>query len=102
MQNLPAGTEGDEGGYGLCYYQVDKEQTLTDESIPLLNDTYDAVYNEQGELTGKGEIHYYQKGKEIDKSSYQEELDKLGVDQKGTSCMEKAMQKNEIIKLLLA
>ena len=45
---------GDEGGYGFSYYQTGSDKTLTDLSEPILSDTYNAVYNDNGEFTGEG------------------------------------------------
>ena len=39
---------GDEGGYGKSYYQISKSETLTDDSIPLLQFSYNAIYDENG------------------------------------------------------
>ena len=91
---------GDEGGYGLYYYQVAKNKTLTEDSTPLLYNTYDAVYDEKGGFAREGVMHYYQNEQELDEYTYQEELAELGIEEEGISCMDKAMQENEIMKLL--
>ncbi len=91
---------GDEGGYGWYYFRIDEDQTLTDESTPLLYHTYDAVYNEKGEFTGKGIMHCYEKDQEIDKENYHKILEKLGVNAQGESCTKEAMGIDEIKKLL--
>ena len=91
---------GDEGGYGWYYYQMDKDQTLTDSSTPLLYDTYDAVYDEKGEFTGKGITHCYSNGQEIEQKAYQDERKKLGIDGNGNLCIQDAMGADEILNLV--
>lgn len=62
---------GDEGGYANVFYQLAQySETLTANSIPSFEFYYNAVYNENGEWTGDGIIEYYEKGKEIDETIY--------------------------------
>ena len=91
---------GDEGGYGWYYYQTDKEQTLTEDSTPVLYETYDAVYDDKGEFTGKGVTHYYRNEREIDEKMYLDERKKLGIDDSGVSCTKDAAAIDEVIKLI--
>ncbi len=91
---------GDEGGYGWYYFRIGEDQTLTDESAPLLYNTYDAVYDEKGEFTGRGITLYYEQGQKIEKEEYHKILEKLGVNDHGKSCTEEAMGIDEIKKLL--
>ncbi len=90
---------GDEGGYGFSYYQTGSDKTLTDLSEPILSDTYNAVYNDNGEFTGEGITNYYHLGAEIDEASYQTRLSELGIKQgNGKSCMENALTKDEFLR----
>jgi len=62
---------GAEGSYSIAYYQMDKyAETLTDDHMPSLQLTYNATYNEHGEWSGTGITSYYENGKEIDETAY--------------------------------
>ena len=90
---------GDEGGYGRSYYQVSVDSAITSDTIPVLHDTYNAVYNDNGEFTGEGITNYYHLGAEIDEASYQTRLSELGIKQgNGKSCMENALTKDEFLR----
>lgn len=70
---------GDEGGYGWYYYQVSTDKTLVDGDLPMLNFTYDAVYDEEGNWTGEGITKYYYMDQEIDEAAYQQMMNELGI-----------------------
>lgn len=70
---------GDEGGYGWYYYQVSRDKTLTDDAVPDLHFTYDAVYDEEGNWTGEGITKYYQADREIDETTYMGIAESLGI-----------------------
>jgi len=92
---------GDEGGYGQNYDQVSREQTLTDETQPLLSFSYNAVYNAEGVYTGEGVTNYYYMGQEIDEQAYQEKLNSLGiVEDRKRVCTENICSREEMIGLL--
>lgn len=92
---------GDEGGYGKYYYHVSGEQTITDEAQPLLNFSYNAVYNAEGVYTGEGVTDYYHMGQEIDEVAYREMLNSLGISEdKVRLCAENTYSKEEMINLL--
>ena len=73
---------GDEGSYANAYYQIDQHsEPLTDDSIPDLEFTYNAVYDENGQWTGTGTVNYSVKGEEIDEAAYQQILADLDLPQ---------------------
>lgn len=73
---------GDEGSYASAYYQMDQHpETLTDDSIPDLEFTYNAVYDEGGQWTGTGTIEYSAKGGEIDEAAYHQILAGFNISQ---------------------
>lgn len=73
---------GDEGGYASQYYQLDQHsETLTDDSIPDLQFTYQAVYDENGQWTGTGTMNYSAKGEEIDETAYHQVLADFNISQ---------------------
>ncbi|WP_300606382.1 XAC2610-related protein [uncultured Oscillibacter sp.] len=66
---------GDEGGYASEYYQLDQHsETLTDDSTPDFQFTYQAAYDENGQWTGTGTTSYFAQGEEIDEAAYQQIL----------------------------
>ncbi len=92
---------GDEGGYGNYYYQTDIDKTLTEEAQAVLSDSYNAVYNENGEYTGEGVTTYYYMGQETDEGTYQKMQADLGIDPGSKKlCMETAYETEEILLLL--
>lgn len=92
---------GDEGGYGEYYYQTSKDGTLANDAAPILNDTYNAVYDDEGNYTGTGIVNYYYMGQETDEASYKEMQSSLGITEDGErSCMENALGKEEMLAAL--
>ena len=92
---------GDEGGYGWQYYQTSAEETLTDEDIPVLSYSYNAVYDEEGVYTGKGVTDYFSIGQETDESAYNEILETLGItEDEGRPCLENAVVAEEMMVIL--
>lgn len=92
---------GDEGGYGQYYYQTSKDGTLANDATPILNDTYNAVYDEEGNYTGAGIENYYYMGQETDEASYKEMQSSLGITEDGERlCMENALGKEEMLAAL--
>lgn len=92
---------GDEGGYGRQYYQTSAEKTLTDEDIPILSYSYNAVYDEEGVYTGKGVTDYFSIGQETDESAYNEILETLGITENdGRLCLENAVVAEEMLDIL--
>ena len=92
---------GDEGGYGRQFYQTGADQTLTDEALPLLSYSYNAVYNEEGIYTGKGVTEYFYGEQEIDESSYDEMWKKLGITEDSSKlCLENAVFAEEMLDIL--
>lgn len=92
---------GDEGGYGRQYYQTTADQTLTDGDIPLLSYSYNAVYDEEGNYTGKGVTEYFYREQETEESSYGEILKTLGVTEDGGRlCLENAVFAEEMLNIL--
>lgn len=68
--------------YASAYYQMDQHpETLTDDSIPDLEFTYNAVYDEGGQWTGTGTIEYSAKGGEIDEAAYHQILAGFNISQ---------------------
>ncbi len=91
---------GDEGGYGKSYYQISKSETLTDDSIPLLQFSYNAIYDENGTYTGEGNTEYYYMGENTDETFYQEMLASLkAVEDRETVCLENAFEAEEMPSL---
>lgn len=70
---------GDEGGYGWSYYQINGDETLTNDDEPTLSFSYDAVNDEEGNWTGEGITQYYHLGQEIDEAAYRQIADELGI-----------------------
>lgn len=92
---------GDEGGYGQYYYQAEKEGTLTDAAAPILNYTYNAVYNEENIYTGEGITNYYYMGQETDEAAYKEMQDSFGITAAGERlCLENVLGKEEMLAAL--
>ena len=92
---------GDEGGYGLSYYQVSKDKTLTNEEQPVLNVTYNAIYDEEGVYTGEGVTNYYDRGEETDEATFQERLADLRITENSkTIGAEDALSKEEALQFL--
>ena len=88
---------GDEGGYGWCYYQTNKSSTLTEDAVPVLDYSYNAVYDEEGIYTGGGITAYYYMGQETDQASYEEKMNALGITEGGGKiCLENAFGKEEL------
>lgn len=94
---------GDEGGYGSYYYQIAKDKTLTDDDTPILNFTYNAVYDENGIYTGEGVTAYYYMGQETNEATYTEMESRLGISENAEKvCYENAVDKEEMLALLSA
>ena len=92
---------GDEGGSSHYYYQVSPDSTLTEDTVPVLSYSYDAIYNEDGTYSGEGATLYYHMGQEIEETAYQEKLSQLGIaGGAGTACLENALGKEELKNLL--
>lgn len=92
---------GDEGGYGLSYYQVSKDKTLTNDEQPLLNSAYNAIYDEEGVYTGEGVTEYYDMGKETDEATFQERLAGIGVTENSKPIgAEDGLNKEEALQFL--
>ncbi|MBD5536475.1 MAG: hypothetical protein HDQ99_12600 [Lachnospiraceae bacterium] len=92
---------GDEGGYGQYYYQAVKDGTLTDATTPILNYSYNAVYNEENIYTGEGITNYYYMGQETDEATYKEMQSSLGITSDGSRlCSENAVGKEEMLAAL--
>lgn len=73
---------GDEGGYANEYYQLDQySEILTVHSIPSFEFYYNAVYDENGEWTGDSITEYYEKGKKIDETTYNQIIVDLDISQ---------------------
>lgn len=88
---------GDEGGYGWYYYQVSTDKTIADGDLPVLYDTYDAVYDEEGNWTGAGITKYYYMDQEIDEGAYRQKLEELGI-QEGKGIPVSGVEKKEILE----
>ncbi len=71
---------GDSGGYGRLYYQVSEDQTITDDSDPILTRSYEAIYDENNNFTGEGEVTCSYMGQDIDEKAYDEVCRDLGID----------------------
>lgn len=92
---------GDEGGYGIYYYQASNDRTLTDDDTPLLHSVYNAVYDEENVYTGEGIVEYYYMGQETDEAAYDTMADSLGITESGEKlCLENAMEKEEMLDFL--
>ncbi|MDE5818349.1 MAG: hypothetical protein K2I07_03380 [Lachnospiraceae bacterium] len=92
---------GDEGGYGRSYFQVSAEKTITEETGAVLNDAYNALYDEDGSFTGQGVTDYYYMGELTDETTYRELLGSLGVTEDGgRPCAENAVGKEEMLAQL--
>lgn len=92
---------GDEGGYGRQYYQTSVDRTLTDEDIPILSYSYNAIYDQEGVYTGKGDTDYFYMGQETDEASYNEILETLRITENGgRPCMENAVSEEEMLDTL--
>lgn len=92
---------GDEGGYGWSYYQVSDDSTITADTISVLYDTYNAVYNEEGIYTGEGITNYYHMGQEIDEAAYEEMKRSLGIAvNEDKPCAENAVDRETMLSLL--
>lgn len=75
---------GDKGGYASKYYQLDQHsESLTDNSIPSFEFYYNSIYDENGNWTGDGITEYYENGKKIDKTTYNQVFVDLGFSQSG-------------------
>ncbi|MCM1183307.1 MAG: hypothetical protein NC337_08035 [Roseburia sp.] len=92
---------GDEGGYGQYYYQTDADNTVTDDTMPLLSFDYNAVYDEDGNYTGEGVTRYFRMGEEVDAAAYQEALAGFGITEDSDRlCAENSMTKEELLRAL--
>lgn len=92
---------GAEGGYGQYYFQVSADSTLTADSTPVLYDTYNAVYNEEGVYTGEGITNYYHEEQEIEKAAYEEMKRSMGIPTGGgRPCTENAVGGEEMLAVL--
>lgn len=92
---------GDEGGYGWYYYRMTDGDTVTDDSVPALGLTYNAVYDEAGAYTGRGVTDYTCAGLECDEAAYREMADALGITEDGGRvCWENAVSGEEMLVLL--
>lgn len=92
---------GDEGGYGMDYYLVTVDRTLTDEDQPLLSFSYNAVYDDKGIYTGTGVTDYFHMDQAIDETAYKDMLESLSIAEgEGRTCMENAYSKEEMAELL--
>lgn len=96
---------GDEGGYASRYYQLGQySETLTDDSIPSFEFSYSAVYDKNGEWTGDGINSYYQKGKNIDETDYNQIFVDFNIsDNDKVSCFSESTQhftKDEMLTYL--
>ncbi len=92
---------GDEGGYGRQYYQTSVDRTLTDEDIPILSYSYNAIYDQEGVYTGKGDTDYFYMGQETDEASYNEILETLRITENdGRPCLENAASEEEMLDTL--
>lgn len=92
---------GDEGGYGRSYFQVSAEKTITEETGAVLNDAYNALYDEDGNFTGQGVTDYYYMGELTDEAAYRELLGSLGVTEDGgRPCAENAVGEEEMLAQL--
>lgn len=90
---------GDEGGYGWYYYQVSADKAIVDGDLPVLHDTYDAVYDEGGKWTGTGITKYFYMDQEIDESAYQQKQKELGI-KEGNGISVNGIEKKEILNIL--
>lgn len=90
---------GDEGGYGWYYYQVSTDKAIVDGDLPVLHDTYDAVYDEGGKWTGTGITKYFYMDQEIDESAYQQKQKELGI-KEGNGISVNGIEKKEILNIL--
>lgn len=90
---------GDEGGYGWYYYQVSTDRAIVDGDLPVLHDTYDAVYDEGGKWTGTGITKYFYMDQEIDESAYQQKQKELGI-KEGNGISVNGIEKKEIMNQL--
>ncbi|MDE7300082.1 MAG: hypothetical protein K2N94_14900 [Lachnospiraceae bacterium] len=92
---------GDEGGYGWKYYQTSADKTLTDEDTPLLEYSYNAVYDEEGVYTGKGITVYFYMGQDTDETVYKGQMETLGIAEgSGRPCLESGVFAEEMLGLL--
>ncbi len=91
---------GDEGGYASAYYQLDQyAEAVTDDSIPSFQDSYQAVYDENGEWTGTGITDYYEKEEKIDEAGYRQLAVDFGIaESERVSCFgEESFTKDELL-----
>ena len=92
---------GDEGGYGESFYPVSSEEAITDDTVPFLSYSYNAVYDDNGSYTGEGITSYYHMGQEVDEASYTELMTGLDISQdQSRPCLENAAEKEEILRQL--
>ncbi len=92
---------GDEGGYGHCYYQVSVDKTLTEEDLPILRYSYNAIYDEEGAYTGEGTTEYYDMEQGTDETAYREKLKSFGVvEGSGRPCLDPPLGKEEMLERL--
>lgn len=71
---------GDSGGYGYLYYQVSEDQTIKNGIDPILTWSYEAIYDENDNFTGEGEVTCSYMGRDIDEEAYDEVCRKLEID----------------------
>ncbi len=91
---------GDEGGYGLYYYPVSTDRTVTDGEMPLLRFEYNAVYDENGEYTGEGIEEYFYLDQQTDEATYREIMDTLGISENGFIDLENVVSAEEILEAI--
>lgn len=70
---------GDTGGYGSYCYQVSKNNTLAYDSSPVLYFEYNAIYDENNNYTGRGEVTYSYLGQETDEENFEKARRKMGI-----------------------
>ena len=91
---------GDEGGYGMDFYRVSGDQTLTDGDAPILQYSYDAS-GQEGAETREGVTNYYDRDQEIDESAYRLRMEELGIAQgEERPVAENACQGQEMLERL--
>lgn len=91
---------GDEGGYGMDFYRVSGDQTLTDGDAPILRYSYDAS-EQEGAGTEEGVTKYYDRDQEIDEPAYRLKMEELGIAQGAERPVtENACQRQEMLERL--
>lgn len=91
---------GDEGDYGMDFYRVSGDQTLTDGDAPILQYSYDAS-GQEGAETREGVTNYYDRDQEIDEAAYRLRMEELGIAQgEQRPVAENACQGQEMLERL--